>query len=512
MLTAVRRFKTWRVLATPLVAVGLLSACGGSDSPPPSIASTSDIVVVGTEPGVTPFIANVRLQGSDLDDLSAVRFVIEPKSGSASKPVAARWGADGLRRRGYAASGSGTASIPVFGLYDGYSNRVRMEMEFLDGSTQQLHLDVATDAYVDPNGVYDKPVVRTPRAAGSALGFDFFAMKSTLGTPVVVDSDGSLRWVATGVPSSAGSAFVGDGFVVVAPDSLAMYRLGLDGSLVATSLAAPGYSNFHHNVDTGKDGLLAELDATDGSPQKIESTLVEIDGSTVLKEWDLAEIFRAYMLSHGDDPSAFVRPGVDWFHMNGATYDPRDDTVVVSSRENFVVKLKHATGEIVWIFGDPTKYWYTFPSLRAKALTLTAGGLYPVGQHAPSIRSDGLLMVFNNGAASANQPTGAPVGESRSYSVVSAYAIDAVSMTATETWRFDHPQTLLSDICSSAYEAKAGSILVDYAVADQRNKARLVGLDARRNIVFDIEYTNPRPGCLASWNAVPVAFDDLRID
>ena len=78
----------------------------------------------------------------------------------------------------------------------------------------------------------------------------------------------------------------------------------------------------------------------------------------------------------------FVRPGVDWFHNNSAIYDPSDDSIIVSSRENFVIKLDHKTGQIIWIFGDPTKYWYTFPSLRAKALTLAPGGLYPIGQHA----------------------------------------------------------------------------------------------------------------------------------
>jgi hypothetical protein len=82
----------------------------------------------------------------------------------------------------------------------------------------------------------------------------------------------------------------------------------------------------------------------------------------------------------------------------------------------FVIKIDYDTGDIIWILGDPTKYWYTFPSLRAKALTITNGGLYPMGQHAPSVTSTGLLMVFNNGAESFNQPAGAPVGGTLAYS------------------------------------------------------------------------------------------------
>lgn len=109
----------------------------------------------------------------------------------------------------------------------------------------------------------------------------------------------------------------------------------------------------------------------------------------MLNQWQLGAILGAYMESQGDDPSAFVRPGTDWFHNNAATYDPVDDSVIISSRENFVIKLDYSTGRIIWILGDPTKYWYTFPSLRAKALTLAPGGLYPIGQHAVSISSDG---------------------------------------------------------------------------------------------------------------------------
>src|SRR5262249_34871232 len=126
------------------------------------------------------------------------------------------------------------------------------------------------------------------------------------------------------------------------------------------------------------------------------------------------------MLEHGDDPSAFVRPGIDWFHMNGAVYDPRDDSLVVSSRENFLIKIDYLTGEIIWILDDPTKYWYMFQSLRDLALPLEAGGFYPIGQHAPSITSDGLIMIFNDGFPSLNQPSGQPVGETRTFSAVSA--------------------------------------------------------------------------------------------
>jgi len=171
--------------------------------------------------------------------------------------------------------------------------------------------------------------------------------------------------------------------------------------------------------------------------------------------------------------------------------------------------VDYATHDIIWIFGDPTKYWHTFPSLRAKALTLVGGGLYPVGQHGTSITFDGHLMLFNNGFWSLNQPAGEPRGENRTYSAVTSYSIDASAMTATVAWNFDYGKTIMSEVCGSAYEA-GKSYLVDYATADNWQQVRLVGLDSSKNVVFDFAYKSPQ-GCGAAWNAIQVPFEDLQI-
>ena len=118
-------------------------------------------------------------------------------------------------------------------------------------------------------------------------------------------------------------------------------------------------------------------------------------------------------------------------------------------------------------------------------------------------------MVFNDGFPSVNQPAGAPAGASRPYSAVSAYSIDPASMTAEEVWDFDDGKSLDSIICSSAYEAAEKSLLVDYAFADGGTVARLVGLDANHNVVFEFAYVN-NVGCSTSWNAVPVPLDNMR--
>jgi arylsulfate sulfotransferase len=474
----------------------------------------SGCTVVPTGTGVrtlSPFITLVQLDGFNLSTVTGVQYTIAPKPGSVSKPVHVEYSLSALVARGYI---SGTSmTVPVFGLYAGYENQVSIELDRDPGVPTRLQAIIPTPAYVDTSGIYSQPSIVTPRAPGGALGFDFIFIKSGLGSPVIIDTDAEIRWAVPGISSSLSSAFNADEFTIGDQGQPTVYRLRLDGNIAQGSLPPSTYTNFNHNIDHGKQGFLAEVDAASAGVKSLESNVIEFADSSVISipnQWDLGAILSAWMSSQGDDAAAFVRPGVDWFHSNSAIYHPSDDSIIVSSRENFVIKLDYKSGQIIWIFGDPTKYWYTFPSLRAKALTLAPGGLYPIGQHALSITSDGLLMLFNDGLGSLNQPAGAPAGETRTYSTVSAYSIDERSMTATEAWDYDAGKTIYSEICSSAYEAADKSILVDYAVADNLTEALLVGLDSSHNIVFEYQY--PTSGCSTSWNARPIPLDDLKID
>lgn len=478
------------------------------DSPPRTFASSSDIGIVGSQRGPTPFISFVELRGASFDNLASISYVIEAKPNTVSKPVTVEHSLRALKDRGYVRGADGAAILPIFGLYADYSNHVDVTLNYRDRSSVVLGIDIATAPYVDPRGVYDHVTILKPRSAQSVLGFDYFAMKSTIDSPVIVDTDGNVRWVAGFSYRSTSTGVRDNGFIVGDPAALTLRRLELDGSVEQRTLLSASYKNFHHNIEDGPRGMLVEVD----TPTETGSILAEISASgSVLKEWDFAVIIESYMSAHGDDPSAFVRRGTDWFHMNGAAYDANDNGIIASSRESFVIKVDYETGDIVWIFGDPTKYWYTFPSLRAKALTITNGGLYPIGQHAPSVTSDGLLMVFNNGAESFNQPSGAPVGDSLTYSTVSAYRVDAQNLTAEVSWVFDYDQTIFSRICSSAYEAAKDSLLVSYAFVDGGTKARLVGLDDARNVVFDFEYPSVS-GCATSWNAVPINLEAMSFN
>ena len=480
---------------------------------------------VTTEPGPSPFISKVYLtRVPNFQAVTAVQYTIAPKPGSLSKPVHVEYSIAALQARGYVSDAAdATLVVPVFGLYAGYENQVSIEVVRGSGSPLQLEVDIPTADYVDPTNIYSQLNILTPRPADSSVDVNFIYIKSSIGSPIIIDTDGNIRWAAPGVPNSMASAFEGDSFIIGSLKGPLVYRMGLDGSVAQINLpAGTPYTDFQHDIIQGKQGLLAAPDLVAGGVEHLESNVIEMtvgtNAVTILKSWSLGAIIANYMNSQGDDAGAFVREGVDWFHENSALYDPANDSLLVSSRENFIIDIDYSTGAINWIFGDPTKYWYTFPSLRAKAITQPAGGLYPIGQHGLSITPDGNLILFNDGKGSLNEPAGQPAGETRTYSAVSAYSIDPTTLTATNLWNFDAGQTIFSPYCGSAYEQGDQSVLADYAVADGAQHALIVALDANHNVIFTFEYPNNPEGappggaqCNTSWIARPFALDKLQI-
>ncbi len=477
-------------------------------------AQQSDIVIADSQPGVSPFISSVQFSGQSLSHVISVSFTIAPMPNSVSSPVNVTWSRAALAGRGYL--GKNLINLPVFGLYAGYQNQVTFQLAFDDGSVQQLPYQIVTAPYTDPTGVYLNPTIVKARSPGSTLGFNFFVLKSDLGSPVIVDTDGQVRWLVPEAPYITLATYFANGQFMAGSGTDARFTLlQFDGtqSALPADLPQPLLASFTHNIDPSPNGVFAEFNGTDdlgASTDDIVAEIAPFSSQPPLQVLDMADILTAYMQENGDDPSAFVRPGADWFHLNASTYDPSDNTVIVSSRENFLIKVNYATHDIVWILGDPTKYWYTFPSLRAKALTLDAGGDYPIGQHGVSVTSDGYVMVFNDGLGSLNQPPGEPAGLTRTYSEVNAYSVNTSTMTAHQVWNFNYGQTVYSAICGSSYES-GNSYLVDFATADNGAEARLVGLDSNHNVVFDFQYASPF-GCGAAWNAIPIPMENLQIN
>ncbi|HEX8680396.1 MAG TPA: aryl-sulfate sulfotransferase, partial [Chthoniobacterales bacterium] len=470
-------------------------------------ATETTVSVVRDTAGPTPFIRFVKLSVSNVDALRTIRFSVAPKPGSATRPLSASYPSAYLNARGYLPSAPSEIVVPVFGLYAAFVNDVTFTFDFADGSSKALTAGLVSTSFDDPCGLGRADVMQQ-RSASVALSYDFILVKNSCGPygPTVLDTDGEIRWVGTGGGGSTPTSFFDGAIYVASATGPRLRRVELDGSVVNLGdYSANQITAFHHNLLPGKTGMLFEADTL----AHYESTVGELDREgRMLKMWDLAKIIESTMLAGGDDPAQFVSASRgDWFHSNSVCYRASDDSLIVSSRENFVVALDYESGAIKWILGDLTKKWAQFPSLRSLALELAPGSMPPIGQHSVSIDQDDNLLLFDNGTPS---NTHSPAGESRSYSAARRYAIDQDAREARETWSFENDQSLYSAYCSSVYEDTGRSLLINYSFIVNMGGtpfAQLIGLTSVGEKAF--EYRYPGIHCDGAFNAEPIHWENI---
>lgn len=464
----------------------------------------ASVVVTGQTAGPTPFIAQLQMTASPPTSVKSIEFQIMPKPGSVTRPVAATYPIEYLTKRGYFNAQTGAILLPVFGLYSNYSNTVNLTYTFTDNSSQPDSVMITTPVFDDSCG-YNSPIPLQPRTNSTALSYDYILIKAICGnaSPVIIDTDGQVRWIGTAAVFNQCSTLFQNSVYIA--DSHVIYRIELDGTFVALhDFSSEGVVDFHHNADFGKRGIIFEID----TPSLQESVDIEIDGlGNLLKTWNLADIISAAMIAGGDGDRVgeFVDTSTDWFHNNSVTYKSSDDSLLVSSRENFVVALDYDSGTIKWILGDTSKQWGLYPSLTNYALNLDANTLPPIGEHALSITKDDNLLLFDNGKASLNH---SPPGMDRGYSAPRKYQINAQTKVATELWNYTVNQTVNSPFCSSVYEDSPLNYLVDYAFLGQPVMfAEILGLDSAENKIFHYRYSTVQ--CDTAWNSMPVHLEAI---
>jgi arylsulfate sulfotransferase len=485
-------------------------------------AGDTTIRINGHTPGVTPFISKVSLTASDTTDLKSIQFTIAPKPGSVTRALSGTYANYYLVNRGFENPQTGEIMLPVYGLYAGRANAVTLTYRFQDGSSKQAHTTITTAAYDDQCG-YNNATLLQPRTDSTDLSYDYiFIMNGGCGnnSPVIIDTDNEVRWVSPTSISfalNAASLFINN--AVYETVGATLRRVDLDGKITVLGdysdvIENDVVENFHHNIDPGKTGVLLEADTT----AWYESVVMEVDFSgKLLKTWNLADIISAAMIAGGDDPSQFVfqrtpQSNNDWFHNNAVTYNRADDSLVVSSRENFVIAIDYETGTIKWILGDPTKKWFQFPSLRKFALRLAPGSLPPIGQHGLSITYDEGLLLHDNGLPSSFFQQ--PPGQMRTFSSPRKYQLNLNTKVATEVWNYEQNQSVYSPICSCVYEDAPLNYLINFSSIGFRDpnvpdSAELLGLNSAGETIFYYQYPQIGP-CTVAYNSRPIHLENTK--
>ena len=83
-------------------------------------------------------------------------------------------------------------------------------------------------------------------------------------------------------------------------------------------------------------------------PNKIArqgSTIIETDGVNITNDWDFVDIITNAFIAGGDGNviGNFIGDSSDpdWSHENSAIYNPKDNTLIISSREHFIMAVDY---------------------------------------------------------------------------------------------------------------------------------------------------------------------------
>src|SRR4029453_577661 len=213
-------------------------------------ADHTTITITGHTAGATPFISNLTLEVSNTTVLKSIQFAIDAKPGSVTRHLPGIYTHDYLLRRGFEQPPpTTTVTVPIYGLYAGYTNIVRLTYRFMDGSSKQTVPSITTATFYDPCG-YDNPTILQARTNSTDLSYDYLMVKgfcSDFEQPAIIDTDGALRWVGTAnIP--AGSFIFFDNAVYLGHGPL-LTRIELDGAFRRIGdYSSLGIVNFHHKM------------------------------------------------------------------------------------------------------------------------------------------------------------------------------------------------------------------------------------------------------------------------
>src|SRR5215471_14900137 len=137
------------IIAVVLMVLAHLAAASQADD--------TTITITGQTAGATPFISKLTLNVSNTTVLKSIQFAIDPKPGSVTRPLSGTYSNDYLLSRGF--EHSPEIMLPVYGLYPGFQNIVRLTYRFLDGSSKQAVTSITTASFDDTgcNADYNNP-------------------------------------------------------------------------------------------------------------------------------------------------------------------------------------------------------------------------------------------------------------------------------------------------------------------------------------------------------------------
>ncbi|MEW4486481.1 aryl-sulfate sulfotransferase [Thalassoglobus sp. JC818] len=351
----------------------------------------------------------------------------------------------------------------------------------------------------------------------------------SFGMLLMVDHDGTPVWYYQTASRIAGFEYHDDGRILFVTADFRLIEIDLLGNVTRSWYAAErpqGYAEnsedvpaltFHHDADLLPNGNVLALstkrrkindyytsetnaDAERQTQWVMGDRVIEFTpNGRVLWEWDAFENLPVRRIGYETFSDYWKRRSfpdtIDWSHANSIT-KLDDGSVMVNFRyQSAIVNFDPNSGEINWIFGEPTGWP---DELQSKLIRLEGNFRWPWHQHAPVLTSKGTLLLFDNGnyrARPFSQPT--KIQDTRSRAV--EYDVDFENRIARQIWTSETASDLplVSIAMGSASElAETGNVLVGYGAVADPFKIHEMTWETRNRfnqITRCVEYTRTNP-------------------
>ncbi|NWG45860.1 MAG: aryl-sulfate sulfotransferase [Alphaproteobacteria bacterium] len=546
--------RRWTGFFSGLIIAGLVAGCGGQDP-----AFTVEPQIRTDPDGPAPLTAELSFAAT-----AGADTVVTIGEG----PQAVHYRMGRLLE--------GTASLPLIGLAAGRSTPVTITLSLEGRSlTHSLLVDAppppadpaefpnievrhADLDRMEPGWRLLNPRRRLPRetAMGTA---DERAFGRSFGMLLMIDAAGTPVWMHRTASRVSDFDLLPDGRILYMTQDHRIFETDLLGQDLAAWYAAPEVHDevrgtridalgVHHDVERIDEETLAVLapvhrvvdgylpDLFPSFPQGPigvmgdEVLFVGRDGAITWR-WNVFDHLDISRAGYETNLEYWGRRGfpdtVDWSHANALIVSEDASTVLVNFRYlSALVKIDRASGEIIWIFGEPSGW----PEhLQDRLIRLEGDARWFWHQHAPQITSRGTILFFDNGNYRARPPEPpAPITDTWSRAV--EYEIDEETLTAREIWSSEtagDPRVVAIAMGGVDALPVTGNVLVGFGALLDTERLSEIDWDTRFRIgqwtrateytrttpserVWDAELT-ARPGTEAGWTIFGIDHVDPAI-
>ena len=437
--------------------------------------------------------------------------------------------------------------IPVVGLYPNRLNKVLVSIEFEGGQiVDTVEIMTNNTPSFFPTIEINKLNRKEMSPGMHACDIHFANNGKFKTTPLIFDDQGQVRWYLD--LSFAGkmvSPFqrLKDGSILMVTRHI-IFEFDMLGKLLRQTNINPNYG-MHHDVLELPDGNLLACVGKRGQFIEVDNKKVQSDSDfiialdrqngQILREWDLAK-----QLDVSRNELNFFRPG-DWLHMNGLAFDTRDNSIIVSGKNQGLVKISWKDS-LEWIMAPKRKWgnsgrngkgFDTKPYLltavdssgQSYSQSLQDGSLslesfdFPWGMHSPEILPNGNLIVFDNG-------TYRNFENKNHYSRAVEYSIHKEDQTVQQIWQYGRERgieffsTIIGDV---DYLTKTNNVLITsgYLRNESNISGKIVEVDYQTGEeVFEatLYYKNEngnsagRNGNMTSWGQTDILYRSERLE